>query len=219
MIKTQETKITCTWDEEADCMNCTIKGELDCKWNRSLLIRFYKGGSLAMISGGMGLLLVGLLVSWLPIIIYAVFWIFFFGFFEIRVLCSHCPYYAEEGRTLHCLANHGTIKLWNYHPEPMKIWEILGFLGGALFFVVFPVIAELWGVYQLWIAAPEINLIILVLGVLIVLSTLGGGLFFVFLRKNICSTCVNFSCPLNSVPKHLVDAYLKKNLIMREAWL
>ncbi len=218
MIKTQDSKITCTWDQEADCMNCTIQGELDCKWNRSLLIRFYKGGSLAMISGGMGLLLVGLLVSWLPIIIYAVFWIFFFGFFEIRVLCSHCPYYAEEGRTLHCLANHGTIKLWNYHPEPMNRWEKLGFLGGALFFVAFPVIAELWGLYHLWIDEPEINFIILVLGALIVLSTLGGGLFFIFLHKKICPTCVNFSCPLNSVPKNLVDAYLKKNPIMREAW-
>jgi hypothetical protein len=29
---------------------------------------------------------------------------------------------------------------------------------------------------------------------------------------------VNFSCPLNNVPKELVDAYLVKNLIMKEAW-
>ena len=56
---------------------------------------------------------------------------------EIRVLCSHCPYYAEEGRILHCLANHGTIKLWKYHPEPMRFWEKLGFLGGIIFFLYF----------------------------------------------------------------------------------
>ena len=30
--------------------------------------------------------------------------------------------------------------------------------------------------------------------------------------------CVNFSCPLNTVPKPVVDAYLKKNDVMREAW-
>ena len=125
MNKKQDSRITCTWDEEADCMNCTIEGKLDCRWNRSLLMRFYKGGSLAMISGGVGLLSVGFLVSWLPLIIYVAFWIFFFGFFEIRVLCSHCPYYTEEGRILHCLANHGTIKLWDYHPEPMNIFEKL----------------------------------------------------------------------------------------------
>ncbi len=211
-------EITCTWDKTAECMNCTIKGELDCKWSRSLLLRFYKGGSLAMISGGLGLILVGLFVSWLPIIIYGAFWIFFFGFFEIRVLCSHCPYYAEEGRILHCLANHGTIKLWNYHPEPMNIFEKLGFLGGALFFGSFPVVAELWGLYQLWNDMLEITLIILILCILTVLSTVGGGYFFVFLSKKICPTCVNFSCPLNSVPKELVDAYLKKNPIIREAW-
>ncbi|UCE12613.1 MAG: hypothetical protein JSV04_10510 [Candidatus Heimdallarchaeota archaeon] len=171
-----------------------------------------------MVSGGLGLLFVGLLGNWLPIIIYVFFWIFFFGFFEIRVLCSHCPYYAEEGRILHCLANHGTIKLWSFHPEPMNTYEKLGFLSGALFFVVFPVIIEIWGLYQLWTDIRQITLNVLILGAFAVLSTIGGGYFFVFLRRNICPTCVNFSCPFNSVPKEIVDAYLKKNPIMREAW-
>ncbi|MFW9873309.1 MAG: hypothetical protein ACFFG0_09420 [Candidatus Thorarchaeota archaeon] len=39
------------------------------------------------------------------------FWTFFFEFWEIRILCSHCPYYAEEGNTLHCIANYSNLKL------------------------------------------------------------------------------------------------------------
>jgi hypothetical protein len=39
------------------------------------------------------------------------------------------------------------------------------------------------------------------------------------IRHDFCSRCVNFSCPLNSVPKHIVDAYLEQNPVMREAWV
>jgi hypothetical protein len=33
-----------------------------------------------------------------------------------------------------------------------------------------------------------------------------------------CSKCPNFSCPLNNVPKVVVDDYLKHNSVMRRAW-
>jgi hypothetical protein len=33
-----------------------------------------------------------------------------------------------------------------------------------------------------------------------------------------CSKCVNFSCPLNHVPKSMVDEYLERNPVMKEAW-
>ncbi len=209
--------LTCTWDDEARCYECEIKEKLDCRWEKNLLMRFYKGGSIAMISGGIGIVLVGLFFSWLPLIIYAGFWVFFFGFFEIRVLCSHCPYYAEEGRILHCLANHGTIKLWKYHPEPMKYWEKIGFLGGAIFFVVFPVIAEIFGMitFQNEFIPGAIDILLFVL---IILSTFGGVYFFIVLTSQICPYCVNFSCPLNKVPKEVVDSYLEKNPVMKKAW-
>jgi hypothetical protein len=29
---------------------------------------------------------------------------------------------------------------------------------------------------------------------------------------------VNFSCPLNDVPKEVVDAYLERNPVMQRAW-
>jgi hypothetical protein len=209
--------LTCTWDDEARCYDCEIKDKLDCRWDKNLLMRFYKGGSIAMISGTVGLVIVGLFVSWIPLIIYAGFWIFFFGFFEIRVLCSHCPYYSEDGNILHCLANHGTIKLWKYNPRPMNLWEKLGFLGGALFFVVFPVIGEIYGVITILNRSVQEGLTIS-LGILIILSIFGGIYFFRVLVTRICPHCVNFSCPLNQVPKEIVDSYLMRNPIMKEAW-
>jgi len=210
--------MTCTWDDDADCSNCELEGMLDCKWERRLLLRFYKIGGLALVSGFSAFIFIGLVHSWIPLIIYLVFWIFFFGFLEVRVLCSHCPFYAEAGRTLHCLANHGTIKIWRYHPEPMNTYEKLGFLGGALFFMLFPIVTELYTIYTLLDFAGNLNETIVVLTVLAVGSVVGGGIFFFGLITKICTSCVNFSCPLNRVPRKVVDTYLKRNPVMKEAW-
>ena len=130
------------------------------------------------------------------------FWLIFFEFWEIRILCSHCPYYAEKGRALHCIANWGSLKVWRYHPEPMsraeKIQLFIGFiiLGGYPFpFLV------LGGRY-----------------ILAALAAWGLLIFFWTLRKYTCSKCVNFSCPINRVPKNVVDEFLKRNPTMRKAW-
>jgi hypothetical protein len=211
--------LTCTWDEESDCLNCEITGKLDCKWEQHLLIRFYKGALPLMIFAVVGFFIVGLLVSWIPAFLYVGFWIFFFGFFETRILCSHCPYYAEEGRILHCLANHGTIKIWKYNPNPLNSFEKVGFLGGALFFVFFPVLTELWGLIEIHRSLTNPSLVSFILLGLILLGITGGFFFFYILRKKICPKCVNFSCPLNKVPKTIVNAYLDKNPVMKEAWL
>jgi len=51
------------------------------------------------------------------------------------------------------------------------------------------------------------------------MATLVGFVGFAFsLKKQICPRCVNFSCPLNAVPKPIVDKYLSKNPVMRKAW-
>lgn len=209
--------LVCTWEEEKKCLDCELKEKLDCRWEKSLLLRFYKGTSFAIIPAVLAFILVGLFVSWIPLLVYLIFWIFFFGFFEIRVLCSHCPYYAEEGRILHCLANHGTIKVWKYHPEPINTFEKLGFLAGALFFVSFPLLTEFIGIIIFWNQEDKL-ILILILIVLAAVSLFGGIYFFYVLQRKICPKCINFSCPLNKVPKELVDAYLKRNPIMREAW-
>ncbi|WP_455464240.1 hypothetical protein [Candidatus Hodarchaeum mangrovi] len=207
--------LVCTWDDEENCLDCELRERLDCRWERSLLIRFYMGGGLAIVSAIIALIITGLFVSWIPALIYIIFWIFFFGFFEIRVLCSHCPYYAKDGIILNCLANHGTIKVWKYHPEPMNLFEKFGFLLGVLFFVFFPFVTELYSIATLQAQNILINKILIILAFT---SLLGGIYFFYILQKNICPKCVNFSCPLNRVSKELIDIYLKKNPVMREAW-
>jgi hypothetical protein len=53
---------------------------------------------------------------------------------------------------------------------------------------------------------------------LMFISAWGGGVFFWTLSKYTCTRCVNFSCPLNRVPKGAVDAYLLRNHVMKAAW-
>jgi hypothetical protein len=214
-----ESEIPCTWDEHSNCLNCSIRGDLDCKWEQNHLLRFYKYSLPFIISGFLGLIIVGLTVSWIPLITYVAFWIFFFGFFEIRVLCSHCPYYGEgEGRVLHCLANHGSLKIWKYHPGPMKRWEKMGFLSGVLIFVTFPIVGEIYGLISLWESLDSINAVMVILMLLLLGTTISGIFFTIKLLTRICTRCVNFSCPLNRVPTMVVDEYLKINPAMKEAW-
>jgi hypothetical protein len=133
---------------------------------------------------------------------WAVYWVFFFFVWEARVLCRHCPFWAEEGRVLHCHANHGVFKIWKYEPGPMSRWEQAQFLLGALIFVGYPLVFLLLGGQYLLAA----------IGLAAVIS---AGLN---LKSNACARCVNFSCPANSVPKPVVDAYLRRNPGILEAW-
>jgi len=145
-----------------------------------------------MIRGGC----VRYLVGWL------VFWIIFFFVWEARVLCSHCPYWAEEGRILHCHANYGVIKIWKYRPEPMSKSERTQFLIGAAVFIAYPLaFLLLAGEYLLSVVA------------------LSAAISFGYsLRRNACCRCVNLSCPLNIVPKGIADVYIRRNPVMRSAW-
>jgi hypothetical protein len=53
------------------------------------------------------------------------------------------------------------------------------------------------------------------LAVLTIVSALS---FFYVLGTYVCSKCINFSCPLNTVPKEVVDNYLERNRVMKKAW-
>jgi hypothetical protein len=44
------------------------------------------------------------------------------------------------------------------------------------------------------------------------------SLFYYEIHHNYCTRCANFSCPLNRVPKDIVDAYLTQSPVMRQAW-
>ncbi|MGA9351243.1 MAG: hypothetical protein WBW48_20900 [Anaerolineae bacterium] len=94
------------------------------------------------------------------------------------------------------------IKIWRYHPETMSTSEKVQFLVGAGLIAFYP--------FPFLIIGKEYILAVL---------ALAGVVSFIFsLRKHVCTRCVNFSCPANGVPKEVVDAYLRRNPVMRRAW-
>ena len=84
---------------------------------------------------------------------------------------------------------------------------------------MFPPLAE---GYALWLMAADDTAfgMLALLGLVgVTLATiLTGAQFFYILKARFCARCVNFSCPLNTVSRARVDAYLAHNLVMREAW-
>ena len=210
----------CTWDEKADCADCDNQGILHCKWDAKVLTGFIIPAVTFCAIAIFGMVLTGIITGvWWPLIAYAGFWVFFFVFFEIRILCSHCPYYARSGRMLRCLANHGMIKLWRYHPEPMSGFEKISLL---ICFVIFGAGPVVWQAYGIWFLALHYSaygaLPLLALSGIAGASILGITAFFTVLMVFFCPRCVNFSCPLNRAGKDKVDAYLRRNKVMRDAW-
>lgn len=92
-------------------------------------------------------------------------------------------------------------------------------LGKGYIQLGFPVFANFYGVYFVGsnYGAFSTGTLLGVIGIAAV--TLASSLsFFCVLRIYVCSSCVNFSCPMNTVPKKVVDEYLKRNRVMLEAW-
>ncbi|MFX1390099.1 MAG: hypothetical protein ACFE9Z_08565 [Promethearchaeota archaeon] len=189
----------CIWKDNKECNECIIKEKLICHFKSKYLLSFLGFFAIFVITSVVGVILAGygwFLLGWVG------FWLFFFEFWEIRILCSHCPYYAENSKTLHCIANYGSIKLWKYHPEPMNISEKIQLIIGFIILVGYPLFFLILGNQFVFLITGIIELII----------------FFSFLKLRRCKRCLNFSCPLNNVEKELVDSFLKKNPIMKKAW-
>ena len=189
----------CTHENESLCEVCQIKGDLMCRFRQSdlwnFLLNFTPFGIVViagMVRAGFGWHLFGLLG----------YMLFFFFVWEARALCSHCPYWAEEGRILHCHANSGVFKIWKFNPKPMSRSEQFQFVIGALVMIAYPLPFMLIGGQYLF-----------------AFITLAAAVAFTYnLIHTTCTRCINFSCPLNGVPKPTVDSYLRRNPIMRAAW-
>ncbi len=189
----------CICKDRLECKNCPINGKLICHFHRKYLYSFIGLFFIFALTAFVGVILAGygwFLLGWVG------FWLFFFEVWEIRILCSHCPYYGENSRTLRCIANYSSLKLWKYHPEPMNTSEKIQLLIGFVILIGYPLIF-------LIIGCQFIFLIISIIEILI---------FFSFLLVKRCGNCVNFSCPFNHVKKEYVDTFLKKNPVMRKAW-
>jgi hypothetical protein len=191
--------LPCTWRPLSVCQECQTNGKLMCRFDGKDMLNFFMIILPFLVTTIAGTIRAGYgcyLYLWLA------YSLFFFFVWEARVLCSHCPYWAEEGSILHCHANYGVIKIWKYQPEPMSKWEKTQFVIGALLFIAFPF--------------P-----FLVLGQQYLLAFIGASAAVSgasILRRNVCTRCINFSCPLNAVPKQLVDIYQKRNPDILAAW-
>jgi hypothetical protein len=180
------------------CTDCPVAGSVHCHFRPAELVHFLLISLPTFLVGGAGVLSAG----WLPLAVWVAVIVGFFGFVEIRVLCSHCPHYAEEGSSLKCWANHGSPKLWKYRPGPMSSAEKTVLLAGF---------AVVWG-YPL--AFFVLGGLWFLLGVYLLMAS---G-FFVTLKVYLCSRCMNFACPLNGVPDSVRGAFFERNPVVADAW-
>jgi hypothetical protein len=176
---------------EETCAGCPAGESVQCHFplRDHLLLTLVWAPSILI--GGAGVLAIGLA----PLIGWAVYMALFFGLVEGRVLCSHCPHYAEPGRVLRCRANRGSLKLWAYRPGPLTQTERWVFLVGLAAVWLFP-FAILVGGRQ-WLLLT-----------LFVPATAG---WFTVLMLRWCSRCMNFACPLNGVGAEARETWFARN--------
>ena len=186
---------TCTSES---CDDCAIRDDVHCHFSLKDLLYFLFISLPSFLLGGYGIYIMNgwLLIPWIIMIIA------FFGFIEIRVMCSHCPHYAESPGSLKCWANYGSFKLWKYRPGPMT------FIEKTIFFTGFVIV---WG-YPLPILILQEQLLLILLYLIV---TIG---FFIILTVFMCSQCMNFACPLNRVDKKVRDQFFDKNPTVGKAW-
>lgn len=212
----------CTLDKSSDCAACENQGKIACKFDIRAKNAFTSAGMPAAIIPITGFILIGLFSgSWWILVAYIAYFVIMFNVFEIRFLCSHCPYYPDNNRTLKCPGNYGSPKLWKYHPEPMNRFEkfMMKFSIIGMNFFILPLSGLGYGILFLALNYSEFGLIPLGGMIALAIGSLITSLSFVsVLNTFYCSKCVNFSCPYNTVSKVVVDDYLRKNKVMKEAW-
>ena len=180
------------------CDDCAMNHSIHCHFKLKDLVHFLLISLPPFLLGGVGIYnqSVWLLVFWILIVIA------FFGFIEIRVMCSHCPHYAEEGTSLKCWANYGAPKLWKYRPGPMSILEKIVFFSGFVIVWGYPLVILVfsgqWFLFLVYI-----------------ITTTG---FFMTLINFLCVQCMNFACPLNRVAEDTRRMFFKQNPMVNKAW-
>ena len=208
----------CTVRKDPGCGSCTMGTYLNCRWDKNILNSFLTAASGLFIGTIILLAMIWLMTAlfW-PLVLYIILIFAVFGY-EIKFLCSHCPYYAGESKTLKCLANNGMPKIFRYNPAPMTGGEkIMMKLLIAVFLIIFPA-ASAAAVIWLTMSGYSGTIALAAVTGVIILLIYAIVAFYQVLRTFFCRKCVNFSCPFNSVEKRFVDEYLMKNDVMREAW-
>lgn len=102
-----------------------------------------------------------------------------------RYYCTHCPHYTREGKFTKCMFFPGMPKFFQPRPGP------LGFLDKTIAFIVSVVVI----IFPLYWLFQQLGLLVIFLLSLIV--------FLVTIRRNECSRCIYFDCPVNKVAEDL----------------
>jgi hypothetical protein len=185
--------VTCS---ESSCAGCKVARSLHCHFAGRDLAKFFGAFLLVL---GLGVVGISRVSPWW-LIPWGVLAVAYFGFIEIRVMCSHCPHYAEPGNSLKCWANYGSPKLWAYRPGPMSSAETGIFTAGLIAVLGYPMAFVL----HQW-----------VIGILYIAALVGA---YVYMRTAMCSQCMNFACPLNLVDPSIRDAFFSLNPGVFQAW-
>lgn len=214
---THNTFDLCTWDDGADCDACGLRAKLHCRWDAGVLARFLVPASAFSLVAAFGVGLASYATrAWAMLAAYLAFFVVFFLFVEIRVLCSHCPYYGRDGFTLRCLANHGAPKFWRFRPQAMTRLERAVLILGFAFFGGFPLVAQAYGIWYLAAHGSGAGPATVPAAAGAAAATLVALLAFAaVLTSYFCPRCVNFSCPLNRVPGAVREKYRARNPVLR----
>jgi len=210
----------CIADENSNCAECEIEGELICFVEKKFANRFILGNIAYRIFAISILVFSGLMIGhWWMLISYVIILLVTFLVLEPRLLCSHCPFYEKEGKCLKCWALRGMPKLWKYRPGPItKVEKVIMLIFGS-FIDIFPFVGAVWGLIFFGLNYSEYLFAGIPLVICTFLFMVIAGYFSRVLLGNACKKCANFSCSMNKVPKEIVDKFLKKNPRMKEAWI
>jgi hypothetical protein len=185
--------------ERSSCDGCDGKNKVTCHFTQAHLIKFLLIALPAFILGGIG----AYLYAWWALVIFIASAPLYFGFLEIRAMCSHCPHYAEPStKTLTCWANYGSPKIWKYRPGPMNFWEKVLFFSGmfAVFFI------------------PTLFMMLSSRFILLTVYLIYTAFAFTMLLTFLCTKCMNFACPFNRTKDDARKNFFDNNPDVKKAW-
>jgi len=192
-------KTTAAACSQSQCEGCEIQGKLVCVHQPKDLIDFFvlfMGWAIPFFAG----MIIG--KFWVGMTAWFVLAVAFFGYIEARVLCQHCPHYAEEGFLLRCHANWGLPKIPRMNPRPLNSFEkVVWCLYVALLFlyyIPFFVLSGQWLLLTLTTSA---------------LIAAGWTL-----QRTKCNCCYNLSCPINRVPDDVRESFFRHYPVFGKAW-
>ena len=182
-----------------DCTECPVEGHLLCVHTPLDLARFYGIFAIWLVP-----FLAGMIIGrhWAGLSVWGGLAVIFFEYAEARVLCRHCPHYAEPGFFLRCHANWGLPKIPALDPSPLSrrekgmwlVWVAVLFL----YFIPFFWAGGEWGF----------------LG-----TSLAATVFVAwYLQRHQCRRCYNLSCPVNRVPEAVRKEFFKNYPAFARAW-